>query len=91
MDKGELDMLKRLPNPPGAAMVVFDAVLLLLGYKKSDWKTAQSVLSDVGKFMDDLKNYPKESMSVDLRKKLKVKVIIFINQKHISISVFCLI
>lgn len=54
--------------------MVFEVILLLFGSKKTDWGSGKALLGDIKGFMERLLNYDKNSMTKDLKNKLKAKV-----------------
>ena len=63
IDKGELNELRSMKNPPELAQQVLEAVCILLGMK-ADWNAAKTVLGDsllIQKLIDfDKDNIPEQ-------------------------------
>ncbi len=78
LDKNSLTEMKSFANPPPGVLLVASAVLVLLSPggkvpKDRSWKNAKSVaMGDVGKFLDNLKNYDKDNVHENCRREVQV-------------------
>jgi hypothetical protein len=50
-------------SPPAVVGMVFEAVCVLLGESKTDWKSAQKLLQNLSGFVKSLKEYDKDNIS----------------------------
>ena len=71
LDKAAIVEIKSFPNPPGAVVMVCEAVMVLLG-EKTDWGNVKSVLGDTNGFINKLLTYDvsktSEKILANLRK-----------------------
>lgn len=68
LDKKSIQEIKSFPNPPELVKTTMEAVCILFD-KVPDWNEAKKLLSSFD-FMDSLKDYKKDSISVKIIKKL---------------------
>jgi dynein heavy chain len=85
LEKKDITEMKSFTNPPAAVRTVMEAVCVLLS-RKTDWKAAKELLSDMT-FMDQLVNYDKDNIPPSIIKKLK-KYLVMENMQ-VSSSFFC--
>jgi dynein heavy chain len=72
LSKASLTTLKSFSNPPGNCMFVTNAVLILRGVPgKKDWAAAKKMMKDVGRFLEDLKNFDAENIDDSVLKQVK--------------------
>ncbi|KAM7536598.1 hypothetical protein Aperf_G00000086397 [Anoplocephala perfoliata] len=69
LDKNDIAEVRVFTKPPQLVQTVMEAVCLMLG-QKTDWATAKMLLSD-SNFLKRLVEYPKDSISNSLLKKLQ--------------------
>ncbi|VDM03485.1 unnamed protein product [Schistocephalus solidus] len=69
LDKNDISEIRVFTKPPQLVQTVMEAVCLMLG-QKTDWASAKTVLGD-SNFLKKLVEYPKDSISDGLLKKLK--------------------
>lgn len=63
IDKAGLQQLRTYSNPPKIVEIVMEGVCTLQG-KKYDWKSAQSMLTDLNTFINkDILGYDKENIA----------------------------
>lgn len=61
LNKDNITELKTFKQPPEVVELAIRCVFLYLGYPKTDWKQALTVISDI-KFLDRLKNYDNKNI-----------------------------
>jgi len=64
-------MLKALNSPPGAVVIVFSAVLVLLGHKDCSWNEAKKAMNNPKEFLAILDGYDKDNISDKVIKNLQ--------------------
>ncbi|CAM9286047.1 unnamed protein product [Ectocarpus sp. 6 AP-2014] len=69
LKRDDISEVKSFQNPPQAVQTVMNAVCLLLS-EDQDWDSAKRVLSR-NSFMDELRNYNKDTLNTERRKSLK--------------------
>ena len=74
LNKKDIDEMKAYPNPPKLLKPVIEAVCLLQGVPET-WDQGKKLMTDPKKFIDDLKNYKKDSIPEKILKKLKKQYI----------------
>lgn len=70
IDKGELNDLRSMKNPPELAQQVLEAVCILLGLK-ADWNTAKMVTGDGTTFIQKLLDFDKDNIPEQVSKRVR--------------------
>ena len=72
--KRDLDEIKQLKNPPTTIQIIMKGVFALLGFKNNDWQDIQVALTTNINFLEMLRNYEINNVSVEAKKKISLYV-----------------
>jgi len=77
LDKMSLTEMKAFANPPAGVLLVASAVIVLLAPqgkvpKDRSWKAIKALMSNVDKFLEQLKTYDKDNIHENCRKECQV-------------------
>mmetsp|Transcript_17270 Transcript_17270/g.33650 ORF Transcript_17270/g.33650 Transcript_17270/m.33650 type:complete len:4514 (+) Transcript_17270:154-13695(+) len=72
LSKASLTTLKSFAQPPGNCVFVTNATMILKGFPgKRDWPNAKKMMKDVGKFLDELKEFDATTVTDETIEKLQ--------------------
>lgn len=71
LNKADIGEMKNYATPPEDLVLVMDAVLVLTGSPKTGWAEAKLLMSNPGKFIEDLQKFDKDKIPKAVLKKLK--------------------
>ena len=74
LDVKDIQEMKAYNNPPKEIGMVISAVCLLMGQKET-WEQGKKLMGEPKKFIDGLKNYPKEKLTPQQQRKLQQRYI----------------